>query len=499
MLEDNTQTDVAYKIPTNNVYKAQELLDRSSIMMELLQMQWCRKDRVCNYACHDTIPMNDILQLRYKKLQHERKGDQVLYMGSLVAGCSTVNGRRQLTIGDKPVCCNFWMKALATSTNTYKNVLAAAENETKVPGSHGNKDRRRETLQNLICTSFWRDYFATFCQTSDREMFYWPVGTALTWVYKEKFPKFCKEYFSNEDMPSKTCFSVARHSKEFCNVKKRKNHYHIRCSYCQRLGEERRIGFVTDMQAEENAELQRVHDKEIMKWHGAETDLSILAAHSPGKTQVFLMDDTSAIEFPHCSHRLPKNVAKLHKLPFIPSLVHDVNTNKKVYLYSLKGRHKKGGNRFCTTMYHHFKAAKTNPTSPAACARDAVIIGDNYNENRNTTNLCFASEVIMAGWYDSITFLYGLLGHTHFGGDRDHRIHNQILAALYSNQLVDWCRKYPQAWPQASTRPLPAFIDYQYDWDRHYEGAKIKIEGMNQRIANFGGPFLIASFKVQKE
>jgi hypothetical protein len=30
----------------------------------------------------------------------------------------------------------------------------------------------------------------------------------------------------------------------------------------------------------------------------------------------------------------------------------------------------------------------------------------------------------MAGWYDSIIFLYGLLGHTHFGIDRDHRIHN---------------------------------------------------------------------------
>jgi len=265
------------------------------------------------------------------------------------------------------------------------------------------------------------------------------------------------------------------------------------------MSEQRRTGFATEAEEEVNKIQQSIHDEEVRKWHGAETDLSIKAAHSPGSLQVFKLDDTNLVGTPHCSLRLPKPVATLYKVPFVPCLLHDVNANKKVYLYSLKGQHKKGGNRFCTTMYHALKAAKTSPSSRAAQARDAVIIGDNYNENRNHTNLAFATEVIMAGWYDSITFLYGLLGHTHFGIDRDHRIHNQINGKLYSNTLVDWIRKFTTSWPQTGSRPQAAFIDYQYDWDTYYKAEKLKVKHMNERITDFGGPFLISSFKVEKE
>ncbi len=392
------------------------------------------------------------------------------------------------------------MKALATSTNTYQSVLKTVGSGCKIPGHHGNKGRLRTTMQNIICTAFWRDYFATYCQTSDNELYFWPVGSQMTWVYRKKFPTFCKNNFPEERMPSQSCLISARYAKEFNNVKNRKDHFHIRCFYCSILSEERRIGFMTREQEEDNAKLQLAHDEEVKLWHSAETSLSFQATHSPGQTQVYKIDDTNAVGMPHCSLRLPKSVAKLYKVPFVPCLLHDVNANKKMYLtYSLKGQHKKGGNRFCTTMFYAFKAAKSDPTSPAACARDAIIIGDNYNENRNHTNMCFASEVIMAGWYDSITFLYGLLGHTHFGGDRDHRIHNLINATMYSNTLPEWIRRFPDSWPRTGTRPGAAFIDFQYDWDAYYKQEKVKLTGLNQRLTTFGGPFLICSFKVLKE
>ena len=497
-LQDNTQNNVIYTLPTCNVSKAKNLLDRSTVAFNVLNASWCRSDRNCSYNCHNNVPIQHILKVRYGKLKHQDHTAQKIYMAGLVNQCECINGRRQLLIEHTPVCVSFWMKALVTCTNTYSDVVKAATSEVMIPGQHGNKGRIRVTEQNLIATAFWRDFFST-CQTADEVVYFWPVATQMEWVFQKKFPKFCKTYFPTKSVPSKSCMVSARRAREFDNIKNRKDHFHIRCYYCSLLGEERRIGFVTREQEEDNARQQAVHDEEVRLWHSAETSLSFKAMHSPGKTQVYKIDDTNALGVPHCSLRLPKSVAKLYKVPFVPCLLHDVNSNKKMYLYSLKGQHKKGGNRFCTTMFHAFKAAKSDPTSQAASARDAIIIGDNYNENRNITNMCFASEVVMAGWYDSITFLYGLLGHTHNGGDRDHRMHNQLVGKHYSNTLVEWIRKFPDGWPRAGTRPGVAFIDHQYDWDAYYKHDKIKVDAMNQRLTSYGGPFLICSFKIQKE
>ncbi len=190
-LEDNTQNDVTYTVPTCNVYKAQDLLDRSTIACALLQQEWCRKDRPCRCQCHEAVTINDILKVRYEKLQHPGHEAQRMYMASLVERSESINGRRQLVINDTPVCCNFWMKALATSTNTYQSVLKTVGSGCKIPGHHGNKGRLRTTMQNIICTAFWRDYFATYCQTSDNELYFWPVGSQMTWVHIQKeIPNF---------------------------------------------------------------------------------------------------------------------------------------------------------------------------------------------------------------------------------------------------------------------------------------------------------------------
>jgi hypothetical protein len=69
-------------------------------------------------------------------------------------------------------------------------------------------------------------------------------------------------------------------------------------------------------------------------------------------------------------------------------------------------RHKKGGNRWCTMIMGMMRAAKYSET-PSARARQCVLVGDNYGENKCNTDLDFCTEVVQRGWYDEIKLLYG--------------------------------------------------------------------------------------------
>jgi hypothetical protein len=55
-----------------------------------------------------------------------------------------------------------------------------------------------------------------------------------------------------------------------------------------------------------------------------------------------------------------------------------------------------------------------------------ILIGDNFGENKNDTNLAFFSEMIQAGFYDEVQMLFGPVGHTHNGVDRCHNTHNNV-------------------------------------------------------------------------
>ena len=57
-------------------------------------------------------------------------------------------------------------------------------------------------------------------------------------------------------------------------------------------------------------------------------------------------------------------------------------------------------------VYHTLRALKESGT-PAARARHLVMIGDNYGENKNNTDLAFCTELVQRGWYDSVKLLYG--------------------------------------------------------------------------------------------
>ena len=192
----------------------------------------------------------------------------------------------------------------------------------------------------------------------------------------------------------------------------------------------------------------------------------------------------------------------MYKVKVVPCLLEDVNNNEKNYIYHVKGAHKKGGNRFCTILYHAVMSAKRSER-PSSKARVCYIIGDNYGENRNKLNLRFASEVVMRGLYDEVIFLYGVLGHTHFGIDREHSIHNRANAHNFSVTLADWVRSFGHSWQlEKSDAPKGVINGHIYDWEKRYSPYAVDITGMNKRMNDMpgksSGSFSVTSFKVAK-
>jgi hypothetical protein len=89
---------------------------------------------------------------------------------------------------------------------------------------------------------------------------------------------------------------------------------------------------------------------------------------------------------------------------------------------------------------------------------------------------------------------YGILGHTHFGIDRDHKIHNNNVGAYMAMTLADWIANFQRAWA-TTEKPTAAVINVQYDWDAYYEDAKIILKGLNERVQR-GGPFKITAYRI---
>ena len=57
-------------------------------------------------------------------------------------------------------------------------------------------------------------------------------------------------------------------------------------------------------------------------------------------------------------------------------------------------------------MYEVMRATKYSGT-PAATARTAVIIGDNYVENKCNTDYDSCHTLVERGWYDVVILAYG--------------------------------------------------------------------------------------------
>jgi hypothetical protein len=494
----------AFKVYPRNRFIARESLCFENVQLNLIRKKMCRMR--CKKKCCEHVDADAILRLREKILVLEGNDQKKRYLVGLLREMIANNSTIEYRVGGFPVCYDFFRNACVVSKDLLGTLRGMALDKSNVLVPVDNQNRLREALQEAYCVGFWREYFEDNCMTSDRETLYWPTGITIDFVYDEKFPSYWKETvkaqgLSGEDaaaMPSLSTFKRMRKLPEFTNVKKKKEHHHLKCTLCSRLGQERRKGFATKEAQLKNKREHEQHAQNIKDWRRLEEQYTRQAVADPSRVNIFKIDDTEVIKFPHTGGRTPKAGAKLYKLPVVPCLLMMPHTGEKMYLYSLKGPQKKGANRFCTTMHAAFMAVKNGP-SAAAKARGAVLIGDNYNENRNLTNLAFSTDVVHRGIYDWTELLLGELGHTHIGNDRDHKLHNQDCGRTFSNTLVDFVRKFPTTWVKADTKPKVGFIAHQFDWDKFYSGVKIPLAGISQRTDNAGGPYVIKAFRVARQ
>ena len=411
-------------------------------------------------------------------------------------------GKVDIVIDCRAVCYTYALAAFGVSKDklTRARRLVAAGN-TEV--AHGNVHAIYGTKRNVLgrCVLFWREFFAIFCSTDAKSpgARYWSVDKCYRDIYTDHLTEWWVTHGYGR-LPSSSTFIAARFDDEFANVTRRKKHRHCRCDDCHALKEQALKGFVKGSATLVEFELRkRNHKTAIAAWRACEEYWNHRAQSAPAEVNVINCDDTIVCDFPHFTLRPFKSGASLQGVGFVPWLVDDVSRGRRTYVYSLKGRWSKGANRYCTNILRTVQAIKHDVSSEARYARKLVVIGDNFSENKNNTNLCFYCEMVMAGFYDDIELLFGPVGHTHNGVDRCHFCHNRALGKYYAGTLADWINLYPMAWRDGdgTCPPGAAYCDYQYDWERHYKPYSEPLEGF---MKSKGGedPTKVCAFRITR-
>jgi hypothetical protein len=182
------------------------------------------------------------------------------------------------------------------------------------------------------------------------------------------------------------------------------------------------------------------------------------ARHNEAEELVLCYDDTEALGLPKCTKGRPHKNLTTSRLQLVPFLISDLSREKDFYIYTAKGRFRKGANRGCTQLYFTIRASLRS-TEPSRFARLLTLIAENASDNKNNVLLAFCSELGMRGWFDTIDLIFGPPGHTHGGFDTQHQVHNEIYGNFTSPTLVHFLARYPQSWRQANTRPNPCVLD----------------------------------------
>jgi hypothetical protein len=302
--------------------------------------------------------------------------------------------------------------------------------------------------------------------------------------------------------PSYATFMRALCDPKFANLKKRDKHFHCRCPTCAELTTKlRRAGKSSEARQEYLKQLKE-HHFEVRRWRTFEHELQLQARNAPASVTVLSYDDTSPIGFPKMTKKPIKNMPndKVYMIPF--NLVNH-GTGESIYMYTMKGRWKKGADRLCTALYHTIRRLKFKPDetcSPAEKAqklsRKLVLMGDNYSENKNNVLFAFCTELVQRGWYSEFELVFGPVGHTHNGNDAVHFIHNQIAGNFESITPCELFNNYSYAWRDDRNRPQPIIVDCQYAWKERYRPYLNRVSGFTNK--GIRQPAYVRAFRITK-
>jgi hypothetical protein len=179
-----------------------------------------------------------------------------------------------------------------------------------------------------------------------------PNGTVIKLIYREVFLKWWqrgnyRDPATDEllEPPALTTFLHQSKHHSFSHINRKSKHTHLRCDICASLRTQSRAGFENDEDTEKFEQAYNQHEVDVDAWRDIEAFWTSNAAHEPFRYLVLSADDTSSLGFPWFTRRNLKGLATTPRVHFVPWLFQNFSTNEMTYVYSLKNKFKKGGNR----------------------------------------------------------------------------------------------------------------------------------------------------------
>jgi hypothetical protein len=489
------------QVAKNRLNKFKTKVDPQLIMASVLgQPNACVPG--CQKGCSGAFSLNDLVSFRASSFATASKETEVTE--HLVALLRQNNNdladkqRISYCLNGRPTCSVFWAKAYGASEDKMKTVRSMLRNKSTI-ARHGNLGKKAKAILSDRAHAFWFNFFDVNCQRPNDDLRLFPVNNSFKYIYDTYFHKWIEKLNGADDdednilsVPGFSTFKNARHHPEFKDVQKRPRHYHCLCKVCDALSCQRLKGFLnTAHQAAWDISFAS-HETDKLLWRKLEGARVDQVKGDPRNFVLIQYDDTSSLGVPKLSNRDIKNltVSRFHVIPFN---ICNYASGESAYIYTIKNRYPKGGNRLCTTLYHILRKIKFG-THECRNARTLYLHADNASENKNNVFLTFLSELVHKGWYDRIILEFGPPGHTHNGRDAVHHIHNRIAGNFFSFTLGEFKSKWIHAWRKADTMPTAVVCDVQYDLAQRYEGFPTLSGHTNTKFDNKA----VYAFKVER-
>jgi hypothetical protein len=259
-----------------------------------------------------------------------------------------------------------------------------------------------QAMKANLTRAFWRTYYPRLCQVVMNGEMVLPHGTVMKLIYERTFKKWWhtgqyRHPVTKEEFPAPSFSTFLKQSDHvsFGHVNKKAKHTQLRCLLCATLRTQSRRGFENDEDTEAFQRAYEQHGSDVVTWRDVEAHWKSKGQHEPFKYMVLMADDTESLGFPHFTRRNIKGVATIPRVHFVPWLFENFSTQEQVYVYSLKHKFKKGGNRsiavlfcdtsncsclvclnsrFCSMVQAITRATKERDCS-AASAKELVFMG----------------------------------------------------------------------------------------------------------------------------
>ena len=159
----------------------------------------------------------------------------------------------------------------------------------------------------------------------------------------------------------------------------------------------------------------------------------------------------------------------------VPCFFGNVGAHRHDYMYTAKAAFPKGSNRLISQLHAYIRRGKSDYTRPGYKARTLTLVADNYVENKNNEFLFYCSELVTNRFFDVVEVVFGIVGHTHNGGDAVHKIHNRDVGRYWAGDLGHWIRNFDKAFTK--NVPEASFMNVILDWNNYYRDCFEKLSG----------------------